>query len=848
MPFSRAGADRTLKRPPPLRRLFSWQVGLFALALFVGFFLYVVFPEPPVTRGDVPPAVLYDEGRRMARTALRMTVYSPRKLELLLGAVLYLEILQQVKPDLGGMEDARLLLARTYYELGLVAAARPEVARRERLQSPDACFRIALSMLNEVARLYESDTAEGVEARLFAARSLLRLNRPQDVPELLAPIVERFRRRGITQLEAERRDVVTWGEQFGALPWDEAALLANARAVRAQGQRDEALALAREFLPGVHGLSVRQGMLEIALSECLARRDRQAVGELLDLLDTPLPPELCDLGVVCMIYAGRPDEALKVLKGPQAAAAIPQFRKALLEAFAGSGAGRAGAAQEAADRLPVERLSPVEQAVRLMVLVRAAVSEGAADPAAEAFSQLVAVSETVGRTEDPLAAFLDAGELAKLAEGTAELLRRNNRRAEAAELYILVSRLAPQAGIELLEKAAFLYEQEAVSSGQPRFWEQAARALEDVLDQHPPAPYYEKILWRALEDWQGEKEERAGRPFNFIVLAEKALDEVPGLESAPKVLLHLAGVYTRVGLLDSALEKIEQLLRVYPFSAFAVSGMLEEGRLLERLGRQDDALVAYRRILRDARLGPDAFVYAAALHELGLLEAAQAERGFDSGRMADGRYEPGSGLEPSLYKRARERLLEALERYGGPRYSGYPVFREYLRRKRPAVWEALMRLELLAVFGKGAEASVTAAGWYEQFSELVANALRDLERRHSADVEAKGRFLLYRGLAAFHAASMQPAEAPIMLEKARQDFTGGAEYYDRKPEGLFARLAALTTLRELGASGDVVMKAQINAEWAEEALSADDLERARFWSQALAWIKQMEPLPARGGR
>lgn len=823
MPSQQPVIGRELRTPPSPGRLVSWQGGVFLAALLTGIFLYMVYPEPPVTKGDIPPLVLFSEGKRSARIAFGLAGNTPRKMELLLSARLYLDVLLQVRPELEGMEDVYCVLGRVYYELGSLAAACPEAARRERLPAPEKFTLRALELLRKAMEMYPAGSAWGDEARVIAARCLLFLGRPAEVPGVLEPIVELVRERNVSYLKEERRQVLPWKEEVDLGPWPESALLAYARSLEEMGRGAEALAAVQEFIPVVNEPSRRQAMLSIAITESLSNRDRKAAATLLDGLEGPVLPEHAGLIAAAMLFTERYGKALSLLESQQSYP-LPNFRRALMRSVALLGTGEESAAAETAGRIPPERLTPVERGVRWYVLARSAVEAANLADAVEFFSHLVRAAEGAQSGGDVLDYLLDVPLLSVLADEAVALLVEAGRRPEAAGLYLQLNGLLPEQDRKLLEKAAFLFEEAAYERHDPALWARAAEVLERILSSNPAGRYMETTLWRCIEDWQD-----AGEPLRIVLLCRRIYRDHPNLESTPKLLYTLVRLMGGLALYEDALWYADRLLTNYPRSTFSIEGRLDRARLHRRRGDFLKAREDYNAILRDARLGPDSLVYMMALHEIGLLEALLFERATASAEDAG----------KAMYSAAFEHLVEAVERYADPRFGDYPAFQEYISGKggkRREVWEALVRLELLASLEDD------PLGAARRIPQLVAAAREDTG---PLGREKEGRFRMYEGIAYFvgaiSARERGEEQSKRLFQRALEAFTEASERYQARPEGLFAKIAVVISLEHMGVPAERLARAYQDAEWAVQPLTGEQKQRARFWIEALDWLSQFRP-------
>jgi Tfp pilus assembly protein PilF len=193
----------------------------------------------------------------------------------------------------------------------------------------------------------------------------------------------------------------------------------------------------------------------------------------------------------------------------------------------------------------------------------------------------------------------------------AQLLRRDARAATSA--FRNAVELDPESFEAHYDFAAFLLSQGAIAEATPYL----VRAYEHAPAQHRAA------LRRNLEQ----------------------------LELAPDEWLALARVDTARGEDAAALAWLERLLAAEPAHADA---RLRRARLLRRLGRDDEAVAAFRALAGER---PESFELAAELgaylHELGHAEArGELERALGLGSPA--------GMPAETFERAQERLRELL--------------------------------------------------------------------------------------------------------------------------------------------------------------------------------------------
>ncbi|HHN45980.1 MAG TPA: hypothetical protein ENN09_00935 [Planctomycetes bacterium] len=792
------------------RVLLAWQVWLFIFAATVGVYIYVIHPEPPVTRGELPPREIYRRGRSMAMEALRSDDTTPRRLSMLLGARTYLTVLDEAYGAAAEMNDLPLLLGRVNYALGDVVERSPEMARRERLPAAEGCFTRAAALLARASAIYPLELPEGTAARLYQGKALARLGRHSAAAEALQSIVDALKKSARARRLAERAGglTLTTGEVSGDV---EDAAASYVTALWMTGRRVEAVDTADEVLPILRMPRLRSPLIAVLARTCLYKGDdfwKSEKGKRLENeLLNPKTPETLRIGLVLCIKRGRPEEALEML-GRVNRPFLEGAEEAVLGGFAAALADVREEDTAALSRLPLGRIPPALDRVRLAALAEAGLKKGKLDDVKSYFEAL-AREEPPGEPEEFLA-ITGSERVLSIGERLGRMLAAAARLSEAARVYRLLAGVRGADAAAYLHEAAFLYEEAATAAGDEtagKFYREAAAIIEEML-LHTAAPEdLEKLYWRAVENW-----EKSGEGLRAVALLERHGKDLPKMNAMPRVLYELGRGYRRMGLYEKAVETHTRNATLFPRETFAILGLLERARAAAQIPDAERARRYYLDMLEDGRLSPEAFPYMAALFELGTLETT----------LAAGRYERDERPDEAACGAARRHLVEALERYAPQDYKEYPLYYNYLANARPAAWMDLVRVNFLD-------------GEYREALRAAEMAEKEITGEHRSD------FLLLKGLSA--AQLVRAGAGAREAEIAEDAFRAIKEMYAKKGEAGWALLALALIGESAGAGEAETKKHLLDAQWAFEGLGGREAEQYAFWRNVAQWLAAYRGIP-----
>jgi tetratricopeptide (TPR) repeat protein len=824
-----------------LRLLLSWQLWLFAIAVWAGTFMYVLHPEPAATRGDLSPAEIYRRGREMGREALARDDVSAERLGLLLGARTYLSVLEQTYSAAAEMNDLPLLLGRVYYALGDVAMRSPQTAKRERLLKAEESFRRAARLLSEATERYPVELPEGVSARRYCGEALLQLGDYSAATASLATVVDAERAKAREGLLAERTEgVVMWPVPVSQDVEDVTSAYVNT--LWLSGRRDEAVQAAEELLPMVTLPVNRSALIAVQgrahIGEGPEYWDSEAGRSLAEELRRPVTPEVFRLAVLLALKMGKLEDALALMaldKRP----VLGELEETILRGLATALQKHSGAEIKALVNVPPAITLMLDRA-RLVALAEAGLANGRPDDAAPYF-QALAKERPPAEPVEYLPVVGDERTIS-IGERLARALALAKERSAGAEVYRLLSDVPGADGAAYLQQAAFLYE-EAGGDGRTEearamYWK-AAETVERLLAYGPPADMVEKLYWRAVDDWG-----RSGDMLRTLLLLERVTSDLPNIQSMPRLLYELGRGYQKTGLFEKAVEVHARNFTAFPDSSYAMFGLLEKARAAAAIPHPIEARRYYLDVLGEGRLSPEAFTYMAALFEAGELEV----------QMLAAEYRPGAPLDEELHNAAQKHLVEALERYTLDDYKGFPFFYRYLAIDgRPTAWlelsettathskEALTQAESGA-YGRRASAWVELmrlyfmGGNYSEVLRIAELALPEMPSQKMEDVPGLLRdYLLLKGVSGA-LASQQMRQSGKAYAAAEEAFGSMRDMYIRRGEAAWALLAMAILGKSRGDRPAEVNKLMEEAGWAFSVLAGDESQKYAFWQNVSNWL------------
>ncbi|MBN1809637.1 MAG: hypothetical protein JW909_11265 [Planctomycetes bacterium] len=813
-----------------LRLLLAWQVWVFALAATVGFEIYVLHPEPPLTRGDLLPADIYRRGGQMAREALASSEISPERLGLLLGARTYLSVLDSSYAEFAAKSDVPYLLGRIYHDLGEVALQDPEMARREGLLSAKDSFRRSVKYLERVSSSYPVYLSRGKLARLFQGKALLGLGEYRAAADVLEDLVQQLRDDTHRQRRIERiKGFALADAGIGAVGED--AVSAYMEALWRSGQQEKAVLLAEEFLSVMQLAAYRAKLVAVLGSRHMkdgAEYWETAEGKRVEeSLMKPTTPLMVRLGVLLSIKLGKWEEARRLLdmrERPE----LDDNEEKILRGLAAALSGDGGGAVETVKRLSLERLTPIQHRSRLVILAESGLAGGELADAA-AYFQALAEEPLPAAPAEYLAVVGDARTVS-IGTALAETQAAQEMFPDAARTHVILAGVPGADREGSLEQAAYLYEQAGAES--LGMYGKAATVVEAMLSGGMAAGRVEAAHWRAVDDW-----EKAGEGLRAILLMERMRRDYPNTRTMPKVLYRLGLAYQRIGLYEKADEAYTRNSISYPRSNYAVTGLLQRARAAGSIPDKGKARDYYLDILADGRLSPVAFPYMAALFEGGILEVEMIWEGYRAGEAPD----------KELFNSAKQHLTEALERYTIEEFRGYPRFYGYLVEKlpsdsrdeemmaaasggrgRPSAWLALMKL----YFMRGDEERRD----YAEVLRLADLAAEDIELAGAERAEDLRReFLLLKGTAAVLAGRGSEA-VPGLFEEAAGAFEAMRELSTNKGDAAWALLAMAILEKSRGGSGSRAGQMIEDGRWEFSRLAEEAVKKHGFWKEVSDWM------------